>query len=293
MKAHRNLVYICIMMLVTSFVAYSFLFWQYNSPDNAIVVWIAYLNNIFIGILGSTIVSLIIELGIYFDAKSKHIEQFMNAYGAILNHTANFPSEASGCKDWFNVYREKLFDLRNVAREIGFIADTNGAQKYIQDVLTYCNDYYLLSQQDFHLVGINPMQEIYERIKSYTMLTEDGTYYENKLNSDLGAELNNMNSLFIRKNPFTKYKFSKSSVTKEIFTALSSDAEDVVKTINSIIKNTSSYDVNIEISEDIYQELYGCQCVDGKKSTMDGKIIGVRCTYLITDYFDIKSRYIG
>lgn len=293
MKAHRNLVYICILMVASSFIAYSFIFWCYSSADNSSVGCSAFFNNIFLGILGSSIVSLIIELGIYFDAKSRYIEQFMNAYVAILNHTANFPSEASGCKDWFTVYREKLFDLRNVVREIGFILDIKGRKKYTQDVLTYCNDYYLLSQQDFHLVGINPMKKIYEKIKSYTMLTDDGTYYENKLNSDLGAELNNMNNLFIGKNVFASYKFSKSFVTNKVFRVLSADAESVVKTINSIIKNTSSYDVNIEISEDIYQELYDCQCVDAKTTTMDDKIIGVRCTHIINEYFDIKSRYVG
>ncbi len=50
--------------------------------------------------------------------------------------------------------------------------------------------------------------------------------------------------------------------------------------INSTIKKTSSYDVNIEISEDIYQELSDCQCVDGKTTTMNG---GVRCTHMIKE----------
>lgn len=220
-------------------------------------VWYSYGTSLFIGIVSSSVLSLILEYINYFKSRRETFERFYFQVDKMMKSICKYNKCEITEKDKLknniivlkSVVNEDVKELGNIFAEFSFLTDKNKKRTYLFSIYQYFYDIKRLiatNVDELHR-GLN-IKSTLDFIDSVILDVRDDTdgiiLIENKIFKDINDELYTLVDMINGK--FQKeYKFKKTVITDKIFKLDTPEVEEILKLLNDEVKKNKNYTIEV------------------------------------------------
>jgi len=303
LKVHRDSIRILLPLFLGSFIMSAVFHWLAQSGSS----WFGYGANVMIGIMGSSLLSLILAIVGYYKEKHLLFQAYHNKISEIVSGLAKYeqcaPNKNDIAKNNAKILRQTLGapvrELGDLFGEFAFLwdkHDTTNRRKYLYSIYRYFKDMQSLTRMDWgHLESDRCPQFILERTDDVILdikVWEYGTYIRNRACEDFDGEFDTLIKLVNGTlSPKVRLEFRKTPITDKVFRILPAEDEEIVAVMNARVEEVRSREIEATgtLAEQA-KELFKKGLVSSYRSR-DDKIIGVTVSDKAYYYFDYKERY--
>lgn len=303
LKIQRNSIWVvCPIFVVSGVLSAIFCYLADNRS-----FWFSYASNIMIGIMGSSLLSLILAIIGYYRERHAFFLNYYNKVFEIVNclsrYKACFPNKKDLAKENAGILRDalgvKLHELGDIFGEAAFVWDKydwRNRRQYLFNIYQYFTDMRTLTQSDWDNLEIDGCPEfilhhvddVILDIKSW----DHGTTIKNRACEDINTEFDTLIGLINgEKSDRRKLIFQKTPITDKVFKLLSEEDEAIVEIMNKKVQETRSR--TIKASGTIAKrakELFNKGLISSYSSN-DKEIVSVKVSDKSYYYFGYKERY--
>lgn len=288
MKLQKKIVYVSLITLVLFISMYGCIL--INDKETKIFEFV---ENILVGIIGGMFVSLIIGFISYLDERRTKLEKYYIAYKDLFNHCALYDRNHNSKEvmEWYIRYEEFFQKLDDSWAEIDFLFDLNGSMKYLKAVRNYYFDFIALTLDYFDKMEENNEaynNHLVNHINDVIFGKQNSIKKRNKLYYDMKLVVKEVHNIYIGKHD-KKITFNKSMVTKDSFSLLEEEEEQVVKEIIKAVDIVNGTTVEVILPDKICHSLKNKEYIDVLDAGKEKKRIN--CRYILLYYFKLKSRF--
>lgn len=304
LKIHRNSIYgIWILIIISLLLSASFNYLY--SLGKCCSVWYSYGTSLFIGIVSSSVLSLILEYINYFKSRRETLERFYFQVDKMMKSICKYNkceiTETDKLKNNIivlkSVVNEDFKELGNIITEFAFLTDKNKKRTYLFSIYQYFYDIKRLiatNVDELHR-GLN-LKSTLDFIDSVILDIKTTKYNEttftsidNKIFNDINDELYTLVDM-VNGNFQKEYKFNKTVITNKIFKLDTPEIEEILKLLNDEVKKKKNYTIEVPfLDEKQINNLYDKRYITFIKKSKDKFTITVseKAYY----YFEYKDRY--
>lgn len=303
LRIHRNSIRILFPLFVGSFIMSAVLHWLAQGETN----WFSYGSNVMIGVMGSSLLSLVLAIVGYYRERHIFFVAYYNKISEIVSKLAKYeqcaPNKTDVAKKNAEILRDalgiKVHELGDLFGEAAFIWDKHdfaNRREYLYNIYRYFKDMQSLTRMDWvHLESDRCPQFILERTDDVILdikVWEHGTYIRNRASKDFDAEFDTLIKLVNGTlSPKEKLKFIKTPITEKVFRILPAEDEGIIAIMNQKVEEARSREIEATgILAEQAKELFKKGLV-ASYTSRDDKIIGVKVSDKAYYYFGYKERY--
>lgn len=307
LKIHRNCIYVIWVLIIISLLISAIFNYLYSKGYNG-SVWYSYGTSLFIGIISSSILSIILEHINYFKSRRQTIEDYYYQIEKMMKKLCQFEQCEITDENKLNkninllktVVNEDFTKLGKIYCEFAFLKNNKNKRNYLFSLYQYFYDIKRLISTnvealDRGCIHQNVLDFINNTLLDIRKSKQEGisfTSIENKVYADIIDELyilvDMVNGKF--KN---QYSFNKTVLSDKVFKLETPEIENILKLLNDSVNKTNNYTVEIPFLsekeiETLFEKHYINEIVKDKK----GGIISVKVLPKAHYYFEFKDRYL-
>lgn len=305
LRVHRNSIRILLPLFIGSLFLSAF-FYKLSLCE---AEWFEYFSNVFLGIMGSSLLSLILAIVGYLRERTILFQDFYNKICDILSSLSKYkecaPDNYVQAKLNGEILRSALGvqirELGDLYAEMAFIFDKhdpNNRKNYLFSTYQYFYDMKTLTRHDWsHLENESCPQFIRSHTDDVILNIQNYEYgysVYNRAVRDFESEHDTFIKLINGQLSFKeKLSFKKTPVTDKVFALLTEDDEKVISYLNKLVEDFKSRKICISsMSNEKADDLFKKGLISGITTDCEtGRVVGVEVSDKAYYYFGYKKRY--
>lgn len=255
-----------------------------------------FLENITIGVIGSTIVSLMIAVIDYKQERTRILQEYYKSYKEIVRWSETYVKANKTV--WYEGYKTRCEDFLDIAEKIDYIIDFYNHGRYLKDIADFYKLFLVFTSGRFQVI-IDPLikdtdvkENLLESIHETIMRPYDDSI-DSILSPSYEPDTDNIRGicLDLKEVRRTRFIFRRSFVGEDNFVIVGEEAERTIIELNKLLQATPRINVELMCENAPLRELKEARLINAYSyEGIDGVLKrNVECTQILKEYFKFKE----